>query len=109
MYYEPHIVREPGGIYLLKMTKCLVVICWIGLLSGIPESQVLMLGSGGTGSYGYLNMGTPRLRKSRSTILLKHKTAHIFRIYRVVYCSVVCVKYVCSVYVLMHLVSHCNI
>ena len=51
---------------------------WIGLSSGIPESQVLRLGSGGTGSYGYLNMGTPHLQKSRSTILLKHKTAHIF-------------------------------
>ena len=51
---------------------------WIGLSSGIPESQVLRLGSGGTGSYGYLNMGTPHLRKSRSMIFMKHKTAHIF-------------------------------
>ena len=33
-----------------------------GLSSGIPESQVLWLGSGGTGSYGYLNMGTPHLQ-----------------------------------------------
>ena len=51
---------------------------WIGLSSGIPESQVLRLDSGGTGSYGYLNMGTPHLRKLRSTILLRHKIAHIF-------------------------------
>ncbi|KAG1697730.1 Calcitonin receptor-like protein 1 [Nymphon striatum] len=29
---------------------------WIGLSSGIPENQVLRLGSGGTGSYDYLSM-----------------------------------------------------
>ena len=57
---------------------------WIGLSSGIPESHVLKVGQWWNRELRLFEHAYPHLRKSQSTILLKHKTAHIFPPNRVI-------------------------